>query len=86
MTRTSTGIAKILKVMAGDGSPAPEFETHDVGRPAYVGRQRYGCFNAKGTPTSLRFVGSLYAEAELLAVAKAYQDVTTHHLRRPELD
>jgi Asp-tRNA(Asn)/Glu-tRNA(Gln) amidotransferase A subunit family amidase len=43
-------------------------------------------FNAKGTPTSMHFVGKLYGEAELLALAKAYQDATGHHLRHPQLD
>jgi Asp-tRNA(Asn)/Glu-tRNA(Gln) amidotransferase A subunit family amidase len=42
-------------------------------------------FNAKGTPTSIHFVGKLYGEAELLALAKAYQDATDHHLRHPKL-
>jgi Asp-tRNA(Asn)/Glu-tRNA(Gln) amidotransferase A subunit family amidase len=43
-------------------------------------------FNARGTPTSMHFVGKLYGEAEILALAKAYQDVTTHHQRHPDLD
>ena len=43
-------------------------------------------FNAKGTPTSMHLVGNLYGEAEILALAKAYQDVTTHHHRHPEVD
>lgn len=37
------------------------------------------------TPTSLTFTGRLWGEAELLAVAKAYQDATGHHLRRPDM-
>ncbi|QDU19653.1 amidase [Urbifossiella limnaea] len=36
-------------------------------------------------PTSLTFTGRLWGEAELLAVAKAYQDATGHHLRRPDM-
>ncbi|MEO6120043.1 MAG: amidase [Terriglobales bacterium] len=39
-----------------------------------------------GTPVSLTFLGKLFGEAELLAVAKAYQDATDFHLKRPELD
>jgi Asp-tRNA(Asn)/Glu-tRNA(Gln) amidotransferase A subunit family amidase len=38
-----------------------------------------------GTPTSLTFLGQLFGEAKLLAVAKAYQDATGWHLRRPGL-
>ena len=34
-------------------------------------------------PKSLTFTGRLYGESELLAVAKAYQDATGHHLKRP---
>ncbi|MEO5936679.1 MAG: amidase [Terriglobales bacterium] len=39
-----------------------------------------------GTPVSLTFLGKLFGEAELLAVAKAYQDATDFHLKRPEMD
>jgi Asp-tRNA(Asn)/Glu-tRNA(Gln) amidotransferase A subunit family amidase len=42
-------------------------------------------FRKDGTPTSLTFTGRLFGEAELLAVAKAYQDATGFHLRVPEL-
>jgi Asp-tRNA(Asn)/Glu-tRNA(Gln) amidotransferase A subunit family amidase len=38
-----------------------------------------------GTPVSLTFLGNLYGEAKLVAVAKAYQDATDFHLRRPKL-
>jgi Asp-tRNA(Asn)/Glu-tRNA(Gln) amidotransferase A subunit family amidase len=37
------------------------------------------------TPTALTFTGRLWGESELLAVAKAYQDATGHHLRRPDM-
>lgn len=39
-----------------------------------------------GTPASLTFVGGLYQESRLLAVAKAYQDATGFHLARPALE
>ena len=38
-----------------------------------------------GTPTSLTFLGHLYGEAKLLAVAKAYQDSTGFHQQHPKL-
>jgi Asp-tRNA(Asn)/Glu-tRNA(Gln) amidotransferase A subunit family amidase len=38
-----------------------------------------------GTPVSLTFLGRLYGEAKMLALAKAYQDATDFHLRRPKL-
>jgi Asp-tRNA(Asn)/Glu-tRNA(Gln) amidotransferase A subunit family amidase len=37
-------------------------------------------------PGSITFTGRLYGEAELLAVAHAYQQATGHHLRRPPMD
>ncbi len=40
-------------------------------------------FTRKGTPTGITFIGKLYGEAELLAVAKAYQDNTGFHLKHP---
>lgn len=41
-------------------------------------------FNEKGNPTSLTFVGRLFGEAEILALARAYQQATDWHLRRPQ--
>jgi Asp-tRNA(Asn)/Glu-tRNA(Gln) amidotransferase A subunit family amidase len=38
---------------------------------------------ADGTPTSITFNGRLYGETEILAVARAYQQATDHHLQRP---
>jgi len=40
-------------------------------------------FNEKGNPTSLTFIGKLFGEAEMLALARAYQQATDWHLRRP---
>ncbi|HEX6938872.1 MAG TPA: amidase family protein [Longimicrobiales bacterium] len=40
-------------------------------------------FTSDGTPVSISFIGNLWGEAEALAVAKAYQDATDHHLRVP---
>ncbi len=40
-------------------------------------------FKEDGTPVSISFVGQLFREAELLAVAKRYQDATGFHLRHP---
>ncbi len=38
-----------------------------------------------GRPTMLALLGKLYGEAELLAVAEAWQATTRHHLARPAL-
>ncbi len=42
-------------------------------------------FSPAGTPTSICFIGRLFGEAELLAVAKKYQDATDFHRRHPLL-
>ncbi len=42
-------------------------------------------FNEKGSPVSITFVGRLYDEATLLAVAKIYQDATAFHVKHPTL-
>ena len=39
-----------------------------------------------GTTVSLTFLGQLYGEAKLLAVAKAYQEATGFHLKHPNLN
>ncbi len=36
-----------------------------------------------GTPSSMTFVGNLYAEGKLLALARAYQEATGFHRRHP---
>jgi len=40
-------------------------------------------FREDGTPTSTTFIGRLFGEEAVLAVAKAYQDATEWHRRRP---
>jgi Asp-tRNA(Asn)/Glu-tRNA(Gln) amidotransferase A subunit family amidase len=39
-----------------------------------------------GTPLSLTFLGQLYGEARMLALAKAYQDATGFHRKHAQLD
>jgi Asp-tRNA(Asn)/Glu-tRNA(Gln) amidotransferase A subunit family amidase len=41
--------------------------------------------NKAGTPTSICFLGRLFGEGELLAVAKQYQDATDFHLKHPTI-
>jgi Asp-tRNA(Asn)/Glu-tRNA(Gln) amidotransferase A subunit family amidase len=43
-------------------------------------------FTDEGTPTALTIYGRPFAEAEVLAVAKAYQDASGFHLKHPKLD
>lgn len=42
-------------------------------------------FNENGEPTSITFMGKLYDEGTLLAVAKTYQQATDFHKRHPEM-
>ena len=42
-------------------------------------------FDEKGSPVSISFIGKLFGEAKILAVAKTYQDVTGFHLKHPAL-
>ncbi|HLK62272.1 MAG TPA: amidase [Bryobacteraceae bacterium] len=43
-------------------------------------------FSEAGTPGSITFYARPFGEAELLAVVKAYQDASGHHLKHPKLD
>jgi Asp-tRNA(Asn)/Glu-tRNA(Gln) amidotransferase A subunit family amidase len=54
--------------------------TNLTGHPAVV--LPHG-FDDDGAPLSFSFVGNLYRDAEALRLAKAFQDATDFHLRRP---
>jgi len=62
--------------LRGEDAPLPE-HTGD-GDPKNVG--------GPGTPVSLTFLGALYSDARLAALARAYQEKTGFHLLRPRLD
>lgn len=57
--------------------------TNLTGHPAVI--LPHG-FRDDGTPVSITFLGRLYGEGSLLAVANAYQRATDFHTRRPDLD
>jgi Asp-tRNA(Asn)/Glu-tRNA(Gln) amidotransferase A subunit family amidase len=42
-------------------------------------------FRENGTPVSLSFLGRLFGEAKMLAVARVYQEATGFHLQQPKL-
>jgi Asp-tRNA(Asn)/Glu-tRNA(Gln) amidotransferase A subunit family amidase len=54
--------------------------TNFTGQPAII---LPNGFRADGTPTSLTFLGTLYREDQVCAVAKAYQDATEWNKRHP---
>ena len=56
--------------------------TNLTGHPAVVVPNG---FKENGSPTSTTFIGGLYEEAKVLAVAKAYQDATDFHLKHPPM-
>ncbi len=81
-------IQEMNKKIAGiDVYLAPSFDSDNLaltnltGHPAVVAANG---FDEEGHPTSITFTGSLYQEEELLAAAKAFQEATTHHLKRPQ--
>jgi Asp-tRNA(Asn)/Glu-tRNA(Gln) amidotransferase A subunit family amidase len=71
----------------GDYTPNPVAErstgiTNLTGHPSVT--LPHG-FDEKGHPTGLTFIGKLFGEPEMLALAKAYQDSTAWHLKHPTL-
>jgi Asp-tRNA(Asn)/Glu-tRNA(Gln) amidotransferase A subunit family amidase len=43
-------------------------------------------FTKEGTPVSISLIGKLFGEAQLLAIAKKYQDATEFHKKHPKLE
>jgi len=43
-------------------------------------------FRPDGTPVSFTFLGNLFGEAQVLAVARAYEQATDFHTKHPDLD
>ncbi|MFH2053125.1 MAG: amidase [bacterium] len=82
---------RLMELMAGvfdeiDVYVTPSFQgdnlliTNLTGHPQVV----VPCgFETENAPTSISFVGRLYGEADVLAVAKAYQDATGWHRMHP---
>ncbi len=54
--------------------------TNLTGHPAVV---MPNGLNTKGTPTSITFTGKLYGEADMLAVARVYQEASGFHRKHP---
>jgi Asp-tRNA(Asn)/Glu-tRNA(Gln) amidotransferase A subunit family amidase len=59
------------------GGDAPKPRKEDNGEDDNIG--------GPGTPVSLTFLGNLYGEAKLLALARAYQEATGFHRKHPQL-
>jgi Asp-tRNA(Asn)/Glu-tRNA(Gln) amidotransferase A subunit family amidase len=72
-----TGHPAVILPNGFQGEDAPVAPTEDQANSDAIG--------GPGTPVSLTFIGNLYGEAKLLALAKAYQDATGFHLQHPIL-
>ncbi|MFC1513619.1 amidase [candidate division KSB1 bacterium] len=55
--------------------------TNSTGHPALTLPSGF----SSGIPTSLSFIGNLFRDAEMLAIARAFQNRTDHHLQHPSL-
>jgi Asp-tRNA(Asn)/Glu-tRNA(Gln) amidotransferase A subunit family amidase len=64
------------------GAPDQLTATNLTGHPAVI--LPHG-FTPQETPTSFTFLGPLFGEAPLLALARAFQEASGHHLRHPSL-
>jgi Asp-tRNA(Asn)/Glu-tRNA(Gln) amidotransferase A subunit family amidase len=73
-----TGHPAVILPNGFRGKEAPVAAADDLANDDAIG--------GPGTPVSLTFIGNLYGEAKLLALAKAYQDATGFHLKYPILD
>jgi Asp-tRNA(Asn)/Glu-tRNA(Gln) amidotransferase A subunit family amidase len=67
---TPTGVANLSQLVA----------TNLTGHPAVIVPNG---FRDDGTPVSITFLGGLFEEPKLLAVARAYQEATGFHLKHP---
>ncbi|HEY2496796.1 MAG TPA: amidase [Candidatus Angelobacter sp.] len=71
-----TGHPAVIVPNGFRGDDAPKARVHENGEVDGGG---------PGTPLSLTFLGHLYGEAKMLALAKAYQDATDFHRKHPQL-
>jgi len=83
-TRAMSAMGSIMSKL--DVLVAPTFGpqllvTNLTGHPAVIVPSG---FREDGTPVSITFVGDLYREAPMLALARAYQEATGFHTRHPQ--
>jgi Asp-tRNA(Asn)/Glu-tRNA(Gln) amidotransferase A subunit family amidase len=69
-------------IVTPTGGSAQLVATNLTGHPAVI---LPNGFREDGTPLSVTFLGGLFQEDKVLAVAHAYQSATDFHLRHPEL-
>jgi Asp-tRNA(Asn)/Glu-tRNA(Gln) amidotransferase A subunit family amidase len=76
-------IFKRVDVILSPTFGAQLLDTNLTGHPSVI--LPNGFRSADNTPTSITFVGDLFGEARMLAVAKSYQDATDFHLKHPSI-
>jgi len=85
-TQAIEGMAQLMQTVdlyiAPSLDPTNLLLTNLTGHPAVVAPNG---FTPTGALSSITFMGRLYDEATVLAVAKAYQDATDFHRQRPAL-
>jgi Asp-tRNA(Asn)/Glu-tRNA(Gln) amidotransferase A subunit family amidase len=81
MEEMAKTFADVDVIVAPTGDPQVVI-TNLTGHPAIIVPNG---FRENGTPVSLTFLGRLYGEAKMLAVARAYQEATGFHLQYPKL-
>lgn len=74
MPQASAAVSRREILNGGDDAPKPPANENGELEPG-----------GSGTSLILIFLGGLYGEANLLVVAKAYQDATDFRLRHPDL-
>jgi Asp-tRNA(Asn)/Glu-tRNA(Gln) amidotransferase A subunit family amidase len=75
-------VMSTLDVLVAPTSGMQLLVTNLTGHPALI---LPNGFRDDGTPVSLTFLGDLYREAPVLALARAYQEKTGFHLKHPVL-
>jgi len=69
----------------GGGDTGPVTVSAQCNFATYPGLAVPNGFTAEGMPTSMTFFGRPFGETEVLAVGKAFQDATNHHLKHPTI-
>jgi Asp-tRNA(Asn)/Glu-tRNA(Gln) amidotransferase A subunit family amidase len=69
-------------IVTPTSAPNQLLATNLTGHPAVI---LPNGFREDGTPVSITFLGRLFGEAPVLALAHAYQEATDFHRRRPAL-
>ena len=81
MQAMDEALVSVDVVIAPSYAPRLLQYTNLTGHPAVVVPNGYRA--GDGTPTSISFIGRLFGDAKVLAVAKAWQDATDFHTKHP---